>query len=158
MSHYSAICLGPNEKPSWMFKTTDEIFDYADEYFDYVRDVDNVDEHIKRFLDYLEKNFGRRINDRCFEVNLSEFRAWFRRKCGVGPVVDYADIDTVSDAMEEITEDYGDFPIVAIDCRQRVYPSFYAFLFDNFFLGSEYTYVDKATLYIYTAYDFHCPC
>lgn len=154
MSHYTTLVLSLEPDLGGYPKTAEEVFEVTKERgYDYV--MEHPDEYgaIEDFMEYVEQHFGKRIDSRCFELDLTKYRAFIYRDFRNSRFNKCKTIEKAFQMERQIMNSYGDYPIVCPDYCSSTYPSFMAFLFDNFILNL--TKLNTVKVYILGVYDAH---
>lgn len=155
MSHYTTLVLALEPEPVWYPKTKEEVFDEAKQNYDYV--AEHPDEYgaIEEFMKYVEERFGKRIDSRCFELNLTKYRDFIYRDFRDSRFNDCKTLEKAFQMERQIMNSYDNFPIVFPDgYYSNSYLSYMAFLFDNFIL--DHSELNTVKVYILGVYDAHC--
>lgn len=154
MSHYTTLVLALEPEPVWYPKTEEEVFEEVKEKYDYVIEHPNEDEALENFMRYVEEHFGKRIDSRCFELDLTKYRDFIYRDFRNARFNDCKTLEKAFQMERQIMNSYGDYPIVFPDgYYSNSYSSYMAFLFDNFILAHTEHHTMK--VYILGVYDAH---
>lgn len=155
MSHMTTIVLTLDPETAWIPQTADEVFERIGKDVDGVQNHPSENEAIENFMDYVEDHFGKRVDSRCFEVDLCEYRKFIYRDFRNPRFNDCKTIEEAFMLERKIMTGFGDHLIVFPEgYYSDYYRSYMAFLFDTFILDN--TELDTVKVFIHSAYDTLC--